>query len=161
MDNKAAGQYLARVKRALVCGKTDRCRLLERCAAMIDDFQQENPEAGYDGIVAAFGEPDVFVSELLSDLDEAAVQAARKRRRMIRWGAAVIVIAALIATSVFWYIKFIRTRDLHDNLVIVQGPATPLTEEEFRELWESMSEGSTAYGEGYEGGYITKEENKR
>ena len=42
MDNKAAGQYLARVKRALVCGKTDRCRLLERCAAMIGDFQQEN-----------------------------------------------------------------------------------------------------------------------
>lgn len=84
MENKAAMQYLARVKRALVCGKTDRCRLLERCAAMIDDFQQENPEAGYDGIVAAFGEPDAFVSELLSGLDEAAVQAARKRRRMIR-----------------------------------------------------------------------------
>ncbi len=84
MDNKAAGQYLARVKRALVCGKTDRCRLLERCAAMIDDFQQENPEAGYDGIVAAFGKPDAFVSELLSGLDEVTVKAARKRRRMIR-----------------------------------------------------------------------------
>ena len=77
MDNKAAGQYLARVKRALVCGKTDRCRLLERCAAMIDDFQQENPEVGYDGIVDAFGEPDAFVSELLSGLDEATVKTAQ------------------------------------------------------------------------------------
>lgn len=161
MDNKAAGQYLARVKRALVCGKTDRCRLLERCAAMIDSFQQESPEAGYDGLVAAFGEPDAFVAELLSGLDEAAVKTARKRQRLIRWGAVAAIIAVLIAISFFWYIKFIRTRDLDENMVVVQGPATPLTEEEFRELWESFSEDARAYGEGYEDGYITKEENEK
>ncbi|MCI8910885.1 MAG: hypothetical protein HFG09_09460 [Oscillibacter sp.] len=161
MENKAAKQYLARVKRALVCDKTDRCRLLERCAAMIDSFQQESPEAGYDGLVAAFGEPDAFVAELLSGLDEAAVKTARKRQRLIRWGAVAVIIAVLIAISFFWYIKFIRTRDLDENMVVVQGPATPLTEEEFRELWENLPGASTAYGEGYEDGYVTKEDNKR
>ena len=105
MENKAAGQYLARVKRTLVCDKTDRCRLLERCAAMIDVFQQENPGAGYDGLVAAFGEPDAFVSELLSGLDEATVKTAQKRRRLIRWGAVASIFIVLIALLAFMYIK--------------------------------------------------------
>ena len=121
MDNKAAGQYLARVKRALVCGKTDRCRLLERCAAMIDDFQQENPEAGYDGIVAAFGKPDAFVSELLSGLDEVTVKAARKRRRLIRWGAAAVIVIVLITTSIFWYLQYRESMNINEQESICQG----------------------------------------
>ena len=121
MDNKAAGQYLARVKRALVCGKTDRCRLLERCAAMIGDFQQENPEVGYDGIVAAFGKPDAFVSELLSGLDEVTVKAARKRRRLIRWGVAAVIVIVLITTSIFWYLQYRESMNINEQESICQG----------------------------------------
>ena len=128
MDNKAAGQYLARVKRALVCGKTDRCRLLERCAAMIDDFQQENPEAGYDGIVAAFGKPDAFVSELLSGLDEVTVKAARKRRRLIRWGAAAVIVIVLITTSIFWYLQYRESMNINEQESICQGGFHPKDE---------------------------------
>ena len=130
MENKAAGQYLARVKRTLVCDKTDRCRLLERCAAMIGDFQQENPEVGYDGIVAAFGEPDAFVSELLSGLDEATVKAARKRRRLIRWGAVAAIIIVLIALLAFLYIKYRQSTDIGQYFYTVRGIPQEMTYEE-------------------------------
>lgn len=130
MENKAAGQYLARVKRTLVCDKTDRCRLLERCAAMIGDFQQENPEAGYDGIVDAFGEPDAFVSELLSGLDEATVKAARKRRRLIRWGAVAAIIIVLIALLAFLYIKYRQSIAVSQYFYAVEHPPQVMTYEE-------------------------------
>ena len=139
-------QYLARVKRALVCGKTDRCRLLERCAAMIDDFQQENPEAGYDGIVAAFGEPDAFVSELLSGLDEVTVKAARKRRRMIRWGAVAALIAALIALSVFLYIKYRQSMEIGQYFYVVRGVPQQMPPEEVEAIIDQLPEESRFYG---------------
>ena len=142
MDNKAAGQYLARVKRALVCGKTDRCRLLERCAAMIDDFQQENPEAGYDGIVAACGEPDAFVSELLSGLDEVTVKAARKRRRMIRRGAVAALIAALIALSVFLYIKYRQSMEIGQYFYVVRGVPQQMPPDEVEAIIDQLPEES-------------------
>ncbi len=143
MDNKAAGQYLARVKRALVCGKTDRCRLLERCAAMIDDFQQENPEAGYDGIVAAFGKPDAFVSELLSGLDEVTVKAARKRRRLIRWGAAAVIVIVLIITSIFWYLQYRESMNINEHAIIVRHPPQVITQEERKAATADIPEEST------------------
>ena len=142
MDNKAAGQYLARVKRALVCGKTDRCRLLERCAAMIDDFQQENPEAGYDGIVAAFGKPDAFVSELLSGLDEVTVKAARKRRRLIRWGAVAALIAALIALSAFLYIKYRQSMEIGQYFYVVRGVPQQMPPDEVEAIIDQLPEES-------------------
>lgn len=147
MDNKAAGQYLARVKRALVCDKTDRCRLLERCADMIGVFQQENPEAGYDGIVAAFGEPDAFVAELLSGLDEATVKVARKRRRLIRWGAMAAIIAALIALSAFLYIKYwqsMKPTEVDEYFYAVISPPQKITPEEFNHEWETTPEEAQA-----------------
>ena len=146
MDNKAAGQYLARVKRALVCGKTDRCRLLERCAAMIDDFQQENPEAGYDGIVAAFGEPDAFVSELLSGLDEATVKTAQKRRRLIRWGAVAAIIIVLIALLAFLYIKYRQSTEIGQYFYTVRGIPQEMPPEEVEAIIDQLPEESRFYG---------------
>lgn len=146
MDNKAAGQYLARVKRALVCGKTDRCRLLERCAAMIDVFQQENPGTGYDGLVAAFGEPDAFVSELLSGLDEATVKTAQKRQRLIRWGAVVIVIAALIALSAFLYIKYQQSTEIGQYFYAIEGIPQQMPPEEVEAIIDQLPEESRFYG---------------
>lgn len=146
MENKAAGQYLARVKRALVCGKTDRCRLLERCAAMIDVFQQENPGTGYDGLVAAFGEPDAFVSELLSGLDEATVKTAQKRQRLIRWGAVVIVIAALIALSAFLYIKYQQSTEIGQYFYAIEGIPQQMPPEEVEAIIDQLPEESRFYG---------------
>lgn len=143
MENKAAGQYLTRVKRALVCGRDDRCRLLAGCAAMIDTFQQENPEAGYDGLVAAFGEPDSFAAELLSGLDASRVEAARTRRRRIRRGVLAAVIAALLALSAFLYIQYRRATVFRENVSIVSGPATTMTDDEYVAATKNIPEEST------------------
>lgn len=138
MENKAAGQYLARVKRALVCGKTDRCRLLERCAAMIDVFQQENPGTGYDGLVAAFGEPDTFVSELLSGLDEATVKIARKRRQLIRWGAVAVIIVVLIVMSAFLYIKYRQSTDIGQYFYVIEGVPQQMPPDEVEAIIDQL-----------------------
>ncbi len=145
MENQAARRYLARIRRALVCDRNDRRRLLARCAVMVDDFQLENPGAGYEGLVAAFGDPESFVAELLSGLGEPKVETARKRRRFVRLSAFVIIFTVLIATSVFWYVKFVKTRDLNENVIIVKGPIQELTDEEFREIWENAPEEGKSY----------------
>ena len=97
---------------------------------MIGDFQQENPEVGYDGIVDAFGEPDAFVSELLSGLDEATVKAARKRRRLIRWGAVAAIIIVLIALLAFLYIKYRQSIAVSQYFYSVEHPPQVMTYEE-------------------------------
>ena len=109
---------------------------------MIDDFQQENPEAGYDGIVAAFGEPDAFVSELLSGLDEVTVKAARKRRRMIRWGAVAALIAALIALSVFLYIKYRQSMEIGQYFYVVRGVPQQMPPDEVEAIIDQLPEES-------------------
>lgn len=143
MENKAAGQYLTRVKRALVCGKDDRCRLLAGCAAMIDTFQQENPEAGYDGLAAAFGEPDAFAAELLSGLDESKVIAARTRRRRIRRGVLALVIAALLALSAFLYIKYRQSMEIGRYIYAVRGVPHTTADEEYEAATADIPEEST------------------
>ena len=58
MGNRAAEQYLLRVKRGLVCGRADRDYLFARFRQLADGFQEELPEAGYAEFVAAFGRPE-------------------------------------------------------------------------------------------------------
>lgn len=100
---------------------------------MIAGFQQENPEAGYAGLTAAFGEPEAFAAQMLSGLDEAAVAAARKRRLFLRLGALALIIAALVVTSVFWYIKYRESKAIGTYYYVVAGPPEVITDEEFAE----------------------------
>lgn len=137
MENKAARQYLAHIRRALVCGKSDRCRLLERCMAMIDDFQQENPGVGYDGIVAAFGDPVSFAAELLSGLDEPKVEAAKKQRRWIRLAALLAVFTIFLTVLVLLYVRLIRTEALNEHIIVVEHPPHTFTDEEMEQYLES------------------------
>lgn len=65
MGNRAAEQYLLRVKRGLVCGRADRDYLFARFRQLADGFQEELPEAGYAEFVAAFGRPEDCAAELL------------------------------------------------------------------------------------------------
>lgn len=146
MEPRAARQYLTRVKRALVCGGDDRRRLLARCTVMVDDFLQENPEAGYVGIVAAFGEPGAFAAELLSGLDGPKVETARKRRRLIRRGAVAAVIAVLIALSAFLYIKYRQSMEIGQYFYVIEGAAQVMPPEEVEAIIDQLPEESLSYG---------------
>lgn len=119
MDSKVAKRYLARVRRALVCGCPDRKALLARCEAMVETFCQENPEAGYDAYVAAFGEPADFAAELLSRLDKGRVEAALKQRRLIHGCIAALFAAIVVCSAVFWYVQYEKSTELDEDLVIV------------------------------------------
>ncbi len=144
MENQAARQYPTLIRRALVCGRSDRRRLLARCAVMVDDFQQENPGTGYDDLVAAFGDPESFVAELLSGLESPKVEAAQKRQRLVRLGACMIVVIALAVISVFWYIQYKKSMNLNEYAIVIEYPPQIMTPEEYDALWKNTPEEARA-----------------
>lgn len=134
MEHNAAQRYLNQVSRFLVCTGGDRKRLLGRCRELADSFQQENPDAEYDGFVSAFGKPADCAAELLSTLDASAIESAQKKRRWLhRIEIAVlgVGILALILTAVFWHNKYQYQREFDDEFIWVVGPASEMTEEDF------------------------------
>ncbi len=131
MGNRAAEQYLLRVKRGLVCGRADRDYLFARFRQLADGFQEELPETGYAEFVAAFGRPEDCAAELLSALGESSVESARKKRRTIRRSILAILIVTLVSVSAFWYLKYEQIRVLNENAIIVAEPTVGMTEEEF------------------------------
>ncbi len=138
MGNRAAEQYLLRVKRGLVCGRADRDYLFARFRQLADGFQEELPEAGYAEFVAAFGRPEDCAAELLSALGESSVESARKKRRTIRRSILAILIITLVSVSAFWYLKYEQSRFLNEHIAIVEGPAFFISDEEFYSLKEEI-----------------------
>ena len=100
MDHRTARQYYRRVNRLLVCGRADRKRLLAQLRGLLEIFFEENPEADAAALSAAFGTPEMFAEELLSTLREGKVEAARRRRRLLRLA---FFGAALVLLCLFWY----------------------------------------------------------
>ena len=134
MKTNSTRQYLSRVQHFLICGRSDRIQLLGRCKELVDSFQQENPEAGYTEILAAFGAPDVCAEELLSSLEESRIEAARKRQLLFsRIVIAVIslVMAGALFAAPFWYLKYFRQWEFGDDHILVIAPADEITEEEY------------------------------
>lgn len=143
MEHNAAQRYLNQVSRFLVCAGGDRKRLLGRCRELADSFQQENPDAEYDGFVSAFGKPADCAAELLSTLDASAIESAQKKRRWLhRIEIAVLSmgILASILTASFWYNKYQLQREFDENVTIVVIPPTETTLEEFyaAKEWEAQ-----------------------
>lgn len=101
--DKAAQRYLTRLRRALVCPKEDRERLLEDAGAMLENFAQENPKAFYKDYVASFGPPEVFAAEMLSNLDPEDVAEVRSQRRRARLGIGAVAAAILVLLVGFWF----------------------------------------------------------
>ena len=134
MEHNAAQRYLNQVSRFLVCTGGDRKRLLGRCRELADSFQQENPDAEYDGFVSAFGKPADCAAELLSTLDASAIESAQKKRcwlHRIEIAVLGVGILASILTALFWYNKYQYQREFDDEFILVITPATRMTEEDF------------------------------
>lgn len=94
------------------------------------NFQEENPEAGYDGLVAAFGEPAACAAELLSGLDTSPVEDARKTL-LINRGVLAVIILVLTLLSCFLFYKYLKIREFdEDSILIIEAPKR-ITEEEF------------------------------
>ena len=140
MEHNAAQRYLNQVSRFLVCTGGDRKRLLGRCRELADSFQQENPDAEYDGFVSAFGKPADCAAELLSTLDASAIESAQKKRLWTRNIMVVCVLSVLIFLSFFWYSKYKESIAFDETVTVVIKPPSECTEEEFyaAKEWEAQ-----------------------
>lgn len=92
--DQAAERYLKKLRRALVCSKKDKERLIDDAKDLLENFAQENPGAFYQDYVASFGQPEDFAGEMLTSLDpEDMAEASQRRKRAL---IAVIVAAAAV-----------------------------------------------------------------
>ena len=94
-------KYLRRVRRRLCASTATKQRLL---AGLADELGACG-EAGYDGLVRAFGSPEATAAELQSSVDEGEAAGARARTK--RLAIVLAVVAALLAAALvfyFWYV---------------------------------------------------------
>ena len=98
--NPLADVYLQSIRRLLDAPPEDRDRLMGRLSRAVRAYLEENPEAGAEGLAAAFGSP----AELMAECDPARTAAARRKKRRVLYAVIAVLVAALIAmTAVFLY----------------------------------------------------------
>lgn len=100
--DQAAERYLTRLRRALVCSKKDKERLIDDAKDLLENFAQENPGAFYKDYVASFGQPEDFAGEMLTSLDPEDVAEAGQRRKWAMIGVAVAAAAVLVLLAGIW-----------------------------------------------------------
>lgn len=96
-------RYLTRLRRALVCSKRDRERLLRDARDMLENFAQENPGAFYQDYEASFGQPEDFAAEMLSNLDPEDIADVQRRRKRVFLASAGAMGALLVLLAGFWF----------------------------------------------------------
>lgn len=97
--DQAAERYLKKLRRALVCSKKDKERLIDDAKDLLENFAQENPGAFYQDYIASFGRPEDFAGEMLANLDPEDVAEAgqRRKRALIAVTAAAAAVLVLLA----------------------------------------------------------------
>lgn len=102
--NPLADAYLQSIRRLLDAPPEDRDRLMGRISRAVCAYLEENPEAGAEGLAAAFGSPADCAAELMAECDPARTAAARRKKRRVLYAVIAVLVAALIAmTAVFLY----------------------------------------------------------
>lgn len=102
--NPLADDYLQSIRRLLDAPPEDRDRLMGRLSRAVRAYLEENPEAGAEGLAAAFGSPADCAAELMAECDPARTAAARRKKRRVLYAVIAVLVAALIAmTAVFLY----------------------------------------------------------
>lgn len=148
MENRAARQYVSHVRRRLTCSAASRRQLLLRSRELAKQFAAENPDAGYDDFVIAFGPPGNFAGELLSSLDGGEVENAQRRRRLVPRIVFGCLAAVLCVTAVWGWAQWSRYdqhREKFDAVkdadwVIVQQGSYRVTQEVARGNYEKVGD---------------------
>lgn len=136
-------QYLSRLKRFLSCSRPDREKLLARGKGLLEGFLEENPEGGYEDLVAAFGPPEAFAGEMLATLDQAALKQTQDRRKWLQRGAVLLTAVVLVLCAVFYAVKWYQAREvINGDFRIVTGEDITVTDEEFNNIFGLDSEGT-------------------
>lgn len=100
--DQAAERYLKKLRRALVCSKKDKERLIDDAKDLLENFAQENPGAFYQDYVDSFGQPEDFAGEMLTSLDPEDVAEAGQRRKRALIAVTVAAAAVLVLLAGIW-----------------------------------------------------------
>ena len=101
---KQTEAYLRAVRRELADAPgEDRERLMRRLTEAVSAYLEEESEATGADIIRAFGKPEECAAELLEECDPTQVAAVRRKRRLriYRIIAALVLVAVLVLTALF------------------------------------------------------------
>ncbi|MCI9264510.1 MAG: hypothetical protein HFF06_08015 [Oscillospiraceae bacterium] len=138
MENKAVERYLVLLRRELVCSGVDRARFLTQGRTLLGEFLEENPNARYEDLAAAYGPPGDLAAEMLSRLDPGEVERAGRQRKYIRRALAAVIALALISCTVYWAVKWAKAQEVLRGDFYVVETVNVLTEEEAYEREQQM-----------------------
>lgn len=125
MTQAVKEEYLAGVDRALLCYLPNRKELMAEARRMVDQFDEENPEAT--------GEE--FALSMLSTVPREQVEKAKRKTVFQRKALQVAVVLVLVVTAVFFFWQWRQTQEVvkGDFKVIIE-PVEELTDEEMEEF---------------------------
>lgn len=114
MTNCPDARYLSQVRKFLFCPHTGKKRLVEKGRAFLEKFRQEDPEAGYDDIIANFGPPADFANTLMADLYPGGTQEVQERyiKRQKFWLGLAVCIGVVVAAILIGYIIWVANHDI-------------------------------------------------
>ncbi len=141
MDNKAVERYLVLLRRELVCSGRDRVRFLTQGRTLLGEFLEENPNARYEDLAAAYGQPGDFAAEMLSRLDPGEVERAGRQRKYIRRALAAVIALALISCTVYWAVKWAKAQDVLRGDFYVVETVEPISNEKYDEAVNRIRKG--------------------
>ena len=101
MNNRKTRQrYLKKVRSYLPCSGKVKNQIMEQITESVDGYLTEQPEAGYEQIVARFGEPQTIAAAYVESTGTAEILRALQIRRRIVAIVAGIMAAILLSWAI-------------------------------------------------------------
>ena len=146
MTQAVKEEYLAGVDRALLCYLPNRKELMAEARRMVDQFDEENPEATGEDLLAAFGTGEEFALSMLSTVPREQVEEAKRKTVFQRKALQVAVVLVLVVTAVFFFWRWQKAQEVvNGDFKVVIDPAVEITDEEAREFIKSTSQDAQSH----------------
>lgn len=105
--NHNVRRYCSSVYRLLPCSRATAKRICVQMKETVEDFLAEQPDAGYEDIVARFGTPEqVAISSLEEQPGESVLNKLNLRKRIIKIVTAAAVLISVCMMSVLGYVAY-------------------------------------------------------
>ena len=143
MTRSVRDRYMAEVDQALIRQLKLREQMLDQIGKMVDQFGEENPEATYDDLLAAFGPADALVEEMLSTLPTEEVEQARGKQRRQRRVIAALMALVLVVTALFFFWRWRQAQEvIKGDFKVVISPIEEMTDEEIQKALDAEAQNS-------------------
>lgn len=143
MTRSVRDRYMAEVDQALIRQLKLREQMLDQIGKMVDQFGEENPEATYDDLLAAFGPADALVEEMLSTLPTEEVEQARGKQRLQRRVIAALMALVLVVTALFFFWRWRQAQEvIKGDFKVVISPIEEMTDEEIQKALDAEAQNS-------------------